>query len=199
MPETRLTLLPSDRFSALLPALEERLDAIGRSITAENFASTLDGTMRRVIHSAFEDAGASEGTVWLLEVATQTLAPAYNTGPSPEKLVGRFKQPLSAGLISMVFASEQPFLENDVWRNSSQDKSLDSMLSVQTLAMIAVPFYFLSACRGVLSCVQLKLLGSGAATSPGFNEMDKSRVLHAATTLGRLIDYHVLRTTLGLN
>jgi hypothetical protein len=199
MPETRLTLLPCNRFTVLLPALHESLASIGRSITAENFASMLDRTMQRVIRSAFEDAGASEGTIWLVEEATRTLAPAYNTGPRAEGLVGRFKQPLGAGLISMVFVSEQPFLENQVFQNSSQDKSLDSLLSVQTMAMIATPFYFLEACRGVVSCVQLKIPGASEPTSPGFDESDKARVLHAAITLGRLIDHRLLRAALGLN
>ena len=150
--------------------LRESLASIGRSITAKNFASILDGTMRQLLHFAFEDAGASEGTVWLVEEATRTLVPAYNTGPDPDRVVGRFKQPLSAGLISMGFASEQPFLENQVLQNSRQDKSLDSLLSVQTLAMIAVPFYFLETCRGVVSCVQLRKPGTSGAASVGFDD-----------------------------
>ena len=199
MQERRLTLLPCDRFTPLLPVLRESLALTGQSITAENFASILDGTMRQLMHFAFQEAGANEGTIWLVEESTRTLVPAYNTGPSSERLVGRFKQPLSAGLISMVFASEQPFLENQVLENSGQDKSLDSLLRVQTLAMIAVPFYFLETCRGVVSCVQLRMPGTNQPASPGFDERDKARVVHAVMTLGRLIDYRLLQAALGHN
>jgi hypothetical protein len=198
MKETRLTLLADERFSVLLPALGERLAIVGRSITADNFASMLDETMRRAIHVAFRDAHADEGTIWLVEEATDTLVAAYNTGLNAEKLVGHFKQPLDAGLISMVYANEQPFLENDVSRNSKQDKSLDSLLSLQTCAMIVSPFYFLEACRGVISCVQLTAAGAGYS-GRGFDEEDKSAVCHAAATLGRLIDHRILRSIVGLS
>jgi len=198
MRETRLTFLPDERFTTLLPALDESLASMGRSITADNFASLLDETMRRVLHMAFKQAAADEGTVWLVEDATKTLAAAYNTGPNAEKLVGRFKQPLSAGLISMVFASEQPFIENEIFKNPEQDKSLDSMLQLQTYAMIATPVYFLNACRGVISCVQLAVPGSTAPLPRGFHESDEAAVRHCASTLGRLIDYRVLRAALGL-
>jgi hypothetical protein len=198
MRETRLTLLPDERFTQLLPALDESLASMGRSITADNFASLLDETMRRVLHMAFKQAAADEGTVWLVEESTKTLAAAYNTGPNAEKLVGRFKQPLSAGLISMVFASEQPFIENEIFKNPEQDKSLDSMLQLQTYAMIATPLYFLNACRGVISCVQLAVPGSTAPLPRGFHETDEAAVRHCAATLGSLIDYRVLRSALGL-
>jgi hypothetical protein len=154
--------------------------------------------MRRIIGLAFEDAGASEGTVWILESATESLVPSYNTGPHADKLVGKFRQPLSAGLISMVFAAEQPFLENHVFENANHDKSVDSLLRLRTYAMIAVPLYFLGACRGIISCVQLTNLSSAPPDPKGFDEGAKARVCLAAGTLGRLIDYSVLKKTLGL-
>ena len=199
MEESRLTLLPDERFGRLLPALEERLDSVARSITHENLCSILDETMRRTITLAFEDSGATEGTVWILEPATESLVPAYNTGPHPERLVGRFKQPLNAGLISMVFSAEQPFLENHVFEDSNLDKTLDLMLRQRTYAMIAAPFYFLGACRGVVSCVQLTGSDSTEPDPTGFDEADKARVCFAAATLGRLIDCSVLRKAIGLS
>jgi GAF domain-containing protein len=197
MKETRLTLLPDGRFSPLLFALHERLTAAGRSITAHNFASMLDATMRRVIHMGFSDAHADEGTVWIADETEDALVAAYNTGPSAQKLVGQCKQPLGAGLISMVFANERPFLENDVFTNSTQSKSVDSLLNLQTHAMIAAPLYFLDGCRGVISCVQLMVAGASDC-GRGFDEEDKAGVCHAAATLGQLIDHRVLRSIVGL-
>jgi hypothetical protein len=197
MTETRLTLLPDAQFAALRPQLAGRLTATAESITPANFASLLDETMQREIQFAFRQVGATEGTIWLVEAASEALVPAYNTGPHAHKMVNQFRQPLDSGLISMVFASEQPFLENEVWQNAQQDKSLDAALNVQTHAMIAVPFYFLGACRGVVSCVILKIPGAGDPPAVRFDGMAKARVQHAATLLGRLIDYSVLQAVLG--
>jgi len=196
MRETRLTLLPDSNFAGMLPELRGRLTEAGQSITPGNFVSLLDDTMRREIHLAFAQVGASEGTVWLVD--GDALVPAYNTGPNAQKMVNQFRQPLTSGLISMVFASEQPFLENEVFQNAKQDKSLDTSLNVQTYAMIAVPFYFLEACRGVISCVVLKLPGAAEPPVVRFDEAARIRVSHTARVLGRLIDHKLLEVTLGM-
>jgi hypothetical protein len=196
--DSRMTLLPDQRFLALLAGLQDRLAEAGRSIKPSNFMLLLDDAMRRVLHLAFRNADADEGTVWIVAETGDALVPVLNTGPNGAQFVGRFRQPLSAGLISMVFSNEQPFLENDVTHEAAQDKTLDSMLGSATLAMIACPFYFLDACRGVISCVQLGTLGSGTELTRGFQESHRAEIRHAATILGRLIDNQVLRAVVGL-
>src|SRR5262245_52277100 len=115
MNESRLTLLPDERFARLVPALDERLSSIGEHIAVGHFRSMLDDTMRRAIHLGFSEAGADEGTIWIHERPTDdVLAAAYNTGPKAESFVGHFRQPLASGLVSMVFASQRPFLENQM-------------------------------------------------------------------------------------
>lgn len=198
MSPSRLTLLPDERFAPLLLSLEERLSSAASSITAENFFSMLDDTMRRGLQLAFHQAGATEGTVWLVDGAKKALVPAYNTGPNAERFVAKFRQPLDRGLVSMVFGNEKPFTENEVPKNALQDKTLDSQLKVQTLAMIIVPLYFLDGCRGVISCVKLGMPGKKAAEAQGFPESAQALLVHGATVLGRLLDLRVLRTTLGL-
>jgi len=160
--------------------------------------------MRQTIERGFAEAGADEGTVWLLDQAGEFLVPAWNSGPHADKVVGKFKQPLKAGLICMVFSSEQPFLENEVWKNAKQSKLLDSMLEVQTRAMIAVPFYFLRACRGVVSCVQLNKPGaetsrstSGAITPNGFRPEHLAHVQRATAVLSQLVELKLLSCTVG--
>jgi hypothetical protein len=197
--ENRITILPDERFSAVRSALLERLTSIAANITAENIGSLFDGTMRSVIDFGFKETGASEGTIWILEPPISALVPCFNSGPNANSIVGQFKQPLNAGLISMVFATQQPFLENEVFANKSQDKSLDSALRLQTYAMIAVPLYFLEDCRGVISCVQLKVPGSAEPDPPGFDEGGKARLSHTSTVFGRLLDYRLLRATMGLS
>jgi hypothetical protein len=192
---TRLNILPDPAFLDLKAVLSERLERIAASIQPEQFGSMLDPLMRQTVLQGFAEAGADEGTVWLLDQAGECLVPAWNTGPHAERLVGKFKQPLKAGVICMVFSSEQPFVENEVWRNSRHSKLLDSMLEVQTSAMIAVPFYFLRGCRGVVSCVQLSK--PDAPTGAGFRPEHLAHVQRAAAVLSQLIELKLLGCTVG--
>jgi len=200
----RLNILPDPAFLNLKSVLSERLERIAGGLQPEQFTSLLDPLMRQTIEHGFAEAGANEGTIWLLDHAGESLVPAWNSGPHADKLVGKFKQPLNAGLICMVFSSEQPFLENEVWKNSRQSKLLDSMLEVQTSAMIAVPFYFLRACRGVVSCVQLNKPGvesgrnpTGDTTSTGFRPEHLTSVQRATAVLSQLVELKFLSCTVG--
>ena len=168
---------------------------VARAITPENFASLLDPLMREVLQQGFTAAGAHEGTLWLLDANAQNLVPAFNTGPSAQKIVNHFRQPLASGVISMVLASEQPFIENEVFKNTRQSKLLDAALLVQTYALIAVPFYFLKNCCGVISCVQLKTPGSQAPDPPGFAPSALIPIQTATTLISRLLEYRVLSST----
>jgi hypothetical protein len=192
---TRLNILPDPAFLDLKPVLAERLERIAGTLQPDQFASLLDPLMHQTIEHGLAGAGADEGTIWLLDQAGEFLVPAWNSGPHAKKLVGKFKQPLKAGLICMVFSSEQPFLENEVWKNSRQSKLLDSMLEVQTSAMIAVPFYFLRACRGVVSCVQLNR--AGAPERPGFHAEHLTHVQRATAILSQLVELRLLSCTIG--
>ena len=193
----RLNLLPDPAFAELQPRLADQLERAAAGLQPEQFGSLLDPLMRDVLERGFAEAGADEGTVWLPDPAGENLVPAHNTGPNAAKLVGKFKQPIGAGLICMVFAAEQPFLENEVWKNAAQSKLLDSQLGVQTCAMIAVPFHFARACRGVISCVQLKQPGAARPEPPGFLPEHLARVQLAATLLSRLIELRLLGQAVG--
>jgi len=193
----RLNLLPEPAFEALKPALSERMTRLGAEVHAVQFGHLLDPLLRRIIEQGFAEAGAHEGTVWLVDATGEFLEPGFNSGPHAPQMTGHFKQPLGSGLISMVFATEQPFIDNEVSRNAQQSKLLDSRLNVQTQALIAVPFHLLNACRGVVSCVQLKAPGSGAADPPGFQTAHLARVQAAAALLARLIEYRLLSQIVG--
>jgi len=193
----RLNLLPEPAFAELHPLLAERLAQVGNGVHAAQFEPLLDPLARRVLEKGFAQAGAHEGTVWLLDEDGQHLVPAYNTGPHAGQLVGKFKQPLSSGLICMVFATERPFLENDVWRHAQQSKLLDAELGTQTWAMIAVPFCFLKACRGVVSCVQLKRPDAPAPDPPRFRPEHLAHIEHATALLARLVEFRLLGQVVG--
>ncbi len=105
---------------------------------------------------AFTSVGADEGTLWLLSDQRDALLPAWNSGPNASAIVGDYQQPLTTGLISFVCISEQAICENSVYRNASQDPTLDRKLSLLTCSMIAVPLKIRGEVHGVVSCVKLK-------------------------------------------
>lgn len=193
----RLNLLPDPAFENLKPVLWERMTRLGSEVHAEQFRQLFDPLLQRILDGGFAEAGAHEGTVWLVDATGEFLEPAFNNGPHARQIVGHFKQPLGSGLIAMVFATEQPFIENEISRNAQQSKLLDSKLNVQTQALIAVPFHFLNACRGVVSCVHLKTSGVGAVNSSGFQPADLASIQAATALLARLIEYRLLSQIIG--
>ena len=190
-------MVPDPRFAELSSALRERMDAVAKSINPGNFASLLEPLAREVLQKGFEEAGAHEGSIWLPDAAGKHLVPAFNTGPNAGKIVGQFQQPLDSGLICMVFASEQAIVENDVHANALQSKLLDNLLRVQTQALIAAPFHLLRACRGVVSCVQLKSLDDPGAAPRGFAFDDLTRVQRAAALCAQLLELRLLSQAVG--
>lgn len=193
----RLNLITAPDFVALQPLLLERMAQIGAEIHAEQFAVLLDPLLREIIKRGFADAGAHEGTLWLVDAAGEFLEPAHTVGPHAEKIVGHFKQPLGAGLISMVFATEQPFLENEVSKNAQQSKLLDSLLHEQTQSLIAIPFHFLNGCRGVVSCVQFKSPDAETAPPLGFHAPQLAHVQRTTALVAQIIEYRLLSRTVG--
>ena len=193
----RLNLLPDPAFTALAPQLAERLASIGDDLHVGHLGPLLDPLARRVLLEGFAAVGAHEGTVWMPDESARNLVPAFNSGPHAEQLVGKFKQPLESGLISMVFATERPFLENDVWQHAQQSKLLDASLGLRTCAMIAVPFCLLKACRGVISCVQLKRADSCEPDPTGFRPEYLARVQDMAAVLAQLMEFRLLSLAVG--
>lgn len=189
--------LPELPFERLKTTLREHVARTAANIHAEQFAVWLDPLMRDVLRQGFAEAGAHEGTVWLVDEANKNLAPAYNTGPQAARIIGKFKQPLNSGLVCMVFASEQPFLENEVSKDAHQNKALDSLLQTETFAMIAVPFHLLGECQGVISCVQLKRPQTTEDPPPGFRPEDLVRVQRMTAVFSQLVEYRILCRTIG--
>lgn len=189
-----LNLPVESAFEGLSSVLSGCMAKLGEDIHAAEFTQLLDPLLRDVLARGFAEAGAHEGTVWIVDATGQFLEPAFNNGPYAAQMVGHFQQPLNTGLISMVFATEQSFLENDVAKNAQQSKLLDSKLNVQTAALIAVPFQFLNACRGVVSCVQLATPGGHPA---GFRLEQISGIQRCAALVAQLIEYRLLSRTVG--
>jgi GAF domain-containing protein len=191
------TPVPSERrLPDLRALLQARLrDAAEALAYAE--AEVFDACAREALIDGLARTGAHEGTVWLLDEARAFLIPRFNTGPRAAEFVGRFRQTLRSGMISMVVATEQPICENEVHKNQRQDRTLDTELRLRTCAMVAVPLYYAGELRGVISGVQLAPAEGPAEDPPGFTVEDLQQLQRTATLLSRLIEHRLLTAILG--
>jgi hypothetical protein len=194
---TRINLLPDPRFAPLALALEERMATMAAAVAGDRFAGMLDDVATRGLTHAFRLAGADEGTLWICNQEETHLIPVFNSGARPDSIVGAYRQPLSSGLISMVFLQEMAFCENNVYQNAGQDRTLDQKLQVLTCAMIAVPVKYSKRTRGVLSCVKLKPADGVANDPPPFGPEDITIIQTASTVFSRQVDRQLLGTAVG--
>jgi hypothetical protein len=200
---TRLNFLPDERFASLRTPLKERLQKMADLIAPENFQSLLDFHAGNLLRDVFAAVRADEGSIWILDRSKEHLVVSYASGPHAAEIMG-FKQPLSAGIVSTSFISEQGFAENEVYRHELHSGLLDEKLHVTTYAMIVAPFYILNACRGVISCVQLINVRHEdgrsvpvAETPSGFSMGSLDAVKRATLVLTDLVNYRLLRTAIG--
>lgn len=136
-----------------------------------------------LLEAAFLQVEAAEGTIWLLNETEDALLPVWNTGPNAEKLVGGHRQPLTAGLISLVCITGQAVCENEIYRNAGQDPTVDRKLNLLTCSMIAIPFVVEGRICGVVSCVKLKTADFVLSDPPPFTYEDLAAVSLAVEQL----------------
>ena len=192
----RLPVVVDERVAQLRPLLEQQTADLARWISGDEFEAVFDSSMRAMLALTFRSVGADEGSVWLLDADGEHLVPRYNSGPNATSFVGRFRQSVRSGMISMVVATQQPICENAMFRNPRQDRSLDQQLGLQTSAMLAAPLLFAKELRGVISCVQLTEAGA-REPRPGFTPEALEALSLAAGILSRLIDHRLRELALG--
>lgn len=136
------------------------------------------------LRARFRRISADEGTIWLLDEARQALVPVWNSGPDADAFVGKHLQPLSVGLVSLVFVTGQALCENQVYWHAGQDPTLDHSLGVLTCSMIVVPLRVGGETRGVVSCVKLKRSDANEPDPPPFTAEDLAAMGEAVLALG---------------
>jgi hypothetical protein len=198
MSDGRFTVLPDVRLSAVRGIVSTRMDEVALALASGGFEDFFTPTMRGALLDGFEQVGAHEGTVWLIDASERFLIPRFNNGPNAATFVGRFRQSLQSGMIGMVVATQQPICENRAHLNAVHDPRLDQELGLVTSAMIAVPFYFASQLRGVISAVQLQRAKGDEPELPGFSPRHLSQLQLTADVLERLIEHELLTLSLGL-
>lgn len=192
---THPTLLPSPDFEKLGPHLTERVMRAAASLGVDNLGAFLDPTMKDLLSRAFTSAGAHEGAVWLVDAEQKNLVISHAWGSRAAAVMG-FTLPLERGLVSMVFATEQPFCENKVYANRQQARSLDEKLGMLTCSMIASPLSFAKGLRGVVSCIKAKNQADDP-DPPDFPPAALSEIQVAAHLLGKLLEFELVSAVIG--
>lgn len=160
-----------------------------------DLAALIDDAAISLLRDAFLNVGGCEGTIWLADQDELHLVAVSNSGNDAKSLIG-FRQPVGSGIISMVYAQQQPYCENDIQASVGHDDTLDRKIAKHTTAMIAVPFYFAFGLRGVISCVQLE---ESEHPDKGFDSADVEHLVKISNVVERLINEHLLSSTLGLS
>ncbi len=186
---------PDPLLSEHAPAIEKALARAAASATPEEFAGLIGDPGQTALRMVMESLSADSISVWVADVAETCLVVTHSE-PDP-RLVG-WSQPLSEGLISLAYASEQSLCENQVYLNARHSKLVDEALGQVTAALVATPFYFGGKVQGVISCVQLK--SSAEAPDPsGFTARGLNRVRRLSTVMERLVNYRLLCQILDLD
>lgn len=197
MIRSRAKILRDPELARLGGDLEEHLENWIKSSTPMEIVGVFDHVCISLLREAFLEVGGCEGSVWLADKDEKNLVAVYNSGEDATSLVG-FEQPVGDGIISMVFVQQQPYCENDIERSHGHDDTLDKKIEKNTMAMIAVPFYFASGIRGVISCVQLGEFDSETKTR-GFSSDDVSALSRVVNIVERLINETLQSSVLGLS
>ena len=190
-----LKLLRHPGLSDCAKTLEKHLDAWIESTAPAQLIGLMDAVSRSLLCDAFIAAGGCEGTVWLFDECAGELVAAFNSGEDAAGLIG-FRQPLGQGIISLVYAQQQPYCENDIQASEGHDDTLDRKISKHTAAMIAVPFYFGFGLRGVISSVQLEEADSARG---GFSSADVETLTRVSNLIERLINESLFSSALGFS
>jgi len=106
-----------------------------------------------LLRDAVVASGADQGALWLVDDWKHELRPCFSSARDSDRFLQEIRQPLSSGLISMVFFTEHAICEAHVGSRSEYCSDIDSRLGARTQAMVAIPIFFAQRCRGIFSAV----------------------------------------------
>jgi hypothetical protein len=130
---------------------------------------------------------ADQGALWLVDDLKRDLRPCFSIGEHSDFFLREIRQPLSSGLISMVFFTEDSICESEVGSRSEYCPDVDSRLGAKTKAMIAIPVFFAQRCRGVFSAVLFDV-NPKTSNKETFLHSDFDTLSQAATLWSELMD-----------
>lgn len=140
-----------------------------------------------LLRDAVKSVDADDGALWLVDDVARELRPCFSIGEHTDIFLNEIRQPLSSGLISMVFFTENSICEAEVGRRSEYCPDVDARLGMKTKAMIAIPVFFAQRCRGVFSAVLFDKAGE-ATRKNAFLPADFETLSQAATLWSELME-----------
>jgi hypothetical protein len=140
-----------------------------------------------LLRDALTATDADDGALWLVDDVKRELRPCFSIGQYSKILLNEIRQPLTSGLISMVFFTEDSICEAQVGSRSEHSPDVDSRLGAKTKAMVAIPVFFAQRCRGVFSAVLFEV-SSKVPHKEAFLHSDFETLAQAATLWGELMD-----------
>ena len=140
-----------------------------------------------LLRDALTATDADDGALWLVDDVKRELRPCFGIGQYSKILLNEIRQPLTSGLISMVFFTEDSICEAQVGSRSEYGTDVDSRLGAKTKAMVAIPVFFAQRCRGVFFAVLFEV-SSKVPHKEAFLHSDFETLAQAATLWGELMD-----------
>jgi GAF domain len=184
----RLTLIPDPRLAALAPVLTERMNAAAAALGVANFRSVLHPLAVRALENGFDDIGADEGVVWVLDDDGRELAAVFRVGSA----IAEGRLPAAEGLLGMALAAQHAFCENKL-KTGDDSSGADGQ---SFAAMMAAPFYVAGCAKGVIAAYRARP-DEAAKDVTGFTDQDVRNVELLAGLVGRLIDHELLCRVTG--
>lgn len=187
-------IFPDSLLSEHSATIEKALAKAAAKIGPKEFGGLIGDAGMSVIRSGMDCLKADSMSIWLANLDQTHLVVTHS---EPDRDFIGYEQPITEGLISLAFASEQCLCENQVYLNADHSKKADKAMSQITCALIAAPFYIAGELRGVISCVQLKD-SVDDPDPPGFTARNMNRIRRLSTVMERLVNYRLLTTLLDL-
>lgn len=194
-------MLPNPLLERVVPMLRDHANDFCESLSSDGprWAELFDASASDLFEAHLKEAGADEGTIWLLDQDQTMLVPMHNNGPHAAQFVATYRQPLDKGIVSTVCVTQSGICESWVYQNPQHDPTANKKLDVITVHMIAMPLYFCGDTRGVISGVKLRGAGTTPADDPpAFTPSAMTVMRRSAFLIGELIDGRVLRSVLGI-
>ncbi|MFP6873676.1 MAG: GAF domain-containing protein [Verrucomicrobiales bacterium] len=192
-----LSISPNPELASAAQQLRDELTSMGDGLDAGSFTRLLPPLAKNTALRAFRRAGTEHGAIWLTDNTGDHLIPVFGCGGHAEEFLnGKFRLPTDQGLISMVFATGQPFCENAIHENPGHSPLLDRQLGVHTEAMIAIPLTFANRLRGIVSCVHLSAAAK-TEKARSFSGEDLTDLELASAVIARILDLALIEHILG--
>lgn len=138
---------------------QQRLSELFHQVPPARVKEWMGSLDRQRMRAVCDGLGGTEGSLWWKDPDGDELVICCNCGDRADELELAIRQPLSEGLVSLVFQSGEAVVVNDAQEHPSHSKRVDAVLEQATGAIMVAPLEVGGALRGVISVVILEKPG----------------------------------------